>query len=371
MSDVLSQSQIDALLASMKDEQAADEEAGKASAKKESAAPRKESDNYKKYDFYSPRKFTKEKLKLLRNIFENYARILTSRVNGIFGTMTDITVLELKESRYYEFVNSFHENECVTIVDTIIPEKGQDRKSNVPLMLYVSPGLILTLMNHMLGGGDQVLQVDEDYRYTDVEMALYRRIIDYVVQALSDGFANYLSVDFQAQRVEENLSMMQEVGLDETVVLVILNVDVTGISSERIRICLPGTLLEQLFYIIDNRKHIARGFHYENNEERIMSHLRDSRLPLTAKLGTVKISMNDLAELKAGDVIDMNISKKSLLTLCVGDQPWFYGTMGTHHRNLAFRVEGRCAEPAEDQDTATQPKTPEGTGTGEMPGQES
>lgn len=347
----------------MKDEQAAEEkEASKAPVQKE--APPKEQDNYKKYDFYSPRKFTKEKLKLLRNIFENYARILTSRVNGIFGTMTDITVLEIRESRYYEFVNSFHENDVVTIVDTYLPEKG---KSNVPLMTFVSPGLVITLMNHMLGGGDQVLTVEEDYRYTDIELALYRRILDYVVQALSDGFVNYVPVDFQVQRVEENLSMVQEVGLDETVVLVILNVDVMGLSSERIRICLPGTLLEQLFYIIDNRKHIARGFHYENNEEKIMQHLADTTLPLTANLGTIHMNMYDLASLKVGDVIDMNISKNSPLTLSVEGQPWFSGTMGTHHRNLAFRVEARCAAPSEEEaaGSKTENKDEEQTEQGE------
>ena len=37
--------------------------------------------------------------------------------------MTDITVLELRETRYYEYVNAFHENDCMTIVDTYVQEK--------------------------------------------------------------------------------------------------------------------------------------------------------------------------------------------------------------------------------------------------------
>ncbi len=43
-----------------------------------------EEKNYIKYDFFSPRKFTKEKMKILRSVFENYARILTSQINGNF-----------------------------------------------------------------------------------------------------------------------------------------------------------------------------------------------------------------------------------------------------------------------------------------------
>ena len=50
-----------------------------------------EETKYSRYDFYSPRKFTKEKMKILTSVFENYARILTSQVNGIFRVMTDIT----------------------------------------------------------------------------------------------------------------------------------------------------------------------------------------------------------------------------------------------------------------------------------------
>ena len=99
MADVLSQSQIDALLKSMSADAPAQE------TKTESVQPLSpEEKNYIKYDFFSPRKFTKEKMKILRSVFENYARILTSQINGIFRVMTDITVLDVQERK----------NECST-----------------------------------------------------------------------------------------------------------------------------------------------------------------------------------------------------------------------------------------------------------------
>ncbi|HCA21646.1 MAG TPA: flagellar motor switch protein FliM, partial [Lachnospiraceae bacterium] len=147
MADVLSQSQIDELLKSMAGGGGSSPKEEKAEVTK-AAEPEKKEENFNKYDFYSPRKFTKDKIKLLRSIYENYARILTSQVNGVFRVLTDITVIELRESRYYEYVNMFHENDCMTIVDAYIDEKG---KSNVPLMIYCTPGLIITLINHMLG----------------------------------------------------------------------------------------------------------------------------------------------------------------------------------------------------------------------------
>ena len=111
MADVLSQSQIDALLKSMQG--SGPEEEVQAVEQKTEA----EETKYSKYDFYSPRKFTKDKMKILNSVFENYARILTSQVNGIFRVLTDITVLEVQERRYYEYVNSLYENDCMPLVD--------------------------------------------------------------------------------------------------------------------------------------------------------------------------------------------------------------------------------------------------------------
>ena len=344
MADVLSQSQIDALLKSMQDgppkeEKVEEKPAEVLETKKE--AVQKEEDTYSTYDFYSPRKFTQDKSRLLRSIFDNYARILTSQVNGIFRTMTDITVLELRETRYYEYVNAFHENDCMTIVDTYVQDKG---KSNVPMMSYISPGLTLTLVSHMLGGSDSVIKTEEDYRYTDVEMALYKRIMEHIVHALGDGFSNYISAEFKIAKIETNPSMVQEVGLDETVVLAVMNVDISGLAMERIRICLPGTLLEHMFKIIDNRKHLARGFAYENNQDTIMEHLKASSFPMTGQLGVVKLDIEDLYHLKVGDVIDLNKAKNSAVKLYVGRQPWFTGKMGVYKKNIAIRIEDRIIQ---------------------------
>ena len=344
MADVLSQSQIDALLKSMQDgppkEEKVEEKAAEVLETKKEEVQKVE-ETYSKYDFYSPRKFTKDKIRLLRSIFDNYARILTSQVNGIFRTMTDITVLELRETRYYEYVNAFHENDCMTIVDTYVQDKG---KSNVPMMSYISPGLTLTLVSHMLGGSDSVIKTEEDYRYTDVEMALYKRIMEYIVHALGDGFSNYISAEFKIAKIETNPSMVQEVGLDETVVLAVMNVDISGLAMERIRICLPGTLLEHMFKIIDNRKHLARGFAYENNQDTIMEHLKASSFPMTGQLGVVKLDIEDLYHLKVGDVIDLNKAKNSAVKLYVGRQPWFTGKMGVYKKNIAIRIEDRIIQ---------------------------
>ncbi len=355
MADVLSQSQIDALLKSMQGGGDSSSEEKPAEKKVEERAQPAEKRNYSKYDFYSPRKFTKERMKMLTNAFENYARILTSQVNGIFRAMTDITVMEVQEKRYYEYVNGLHENDDVTLIDVY---SSDGVKNNISMLLHVTPGLVLTLISHMLGGGDEVVREASDYRYSDVERALYRRVVQYFIQALKDGFSNYISLDFKMSRVEENPSMLQEVGLDEAVAIIHLNVDVAGLAVEKIKICMPGTLLEFIFQLVDSRKHIAKGFSYQDNKEVILENIRYSQLPLTAQLAKVQLNLSDIYHLQVGDIIDLNKLENSSVKLYVGRQPWFTGKMGVSKKNLAVRIDGLVGQSPDEEELEAEAEMP-------------
>ena len=71
MSEVLSQSQIDALLSSMRSGDNAEQAEDKQPEKK-----------YRKYDFTTPRKFTKDRIKMLNGLYDNYSRVIGSRLNA-------------------------------------------------------------------------------------------------------------------------------------------------------------------------------------------------------------------------------------------------------------------------------------------------
>ena len=114
--------------------------------------------------------------------------------NG-YGFLVDS---ETKEDVFVHYSNlimdgykSLHENDMVTLVDAIIPD---NTKNLVPLMMYVTPGMVITLIERMLGGGEEVVKVKDGYRYSDVEIALYKRVLSYLIQALKDGFSNYINI---------------------------------------------------------------------------------------------------------------------------------------------------------------------------------
>ena len=125
MAEVLSQSQIDALLNSMR--------SGGEEAKAEEKKPEKK---YRKYDFTTPRKFTKDRIKMLHGIFENYTRVISSRLNAQLRTTCAIEVESIEEQKFYEFNNALMEGDVLAMVDLSVhlhgagddgPDDGQRR----------------------------------------------------------------------------------------------------------------------------------------------------------------------------------------------------------------------------------------------------
>lgn len=326
MAEVLSQSQIDALLNSLQGTDEPIEEIEK-----------KENElKYRKYDFYSPKKFTKDKLKILKSIFDNYSRIAGSQINSLFRTSSELSVVTVEEQRYYEFGNALGDNDVLTIVNVTLPNNSK----NPPLLINASMTLMLSLIDRMLGGVGDDIGVDESYTYTEIEMALYRRVIQYLIGALKDSWSSYINLNFELERLEENPSMFQEIGVDETIVIVVIDVDMKECSG-RLNVCIPGNLLMNIFDIMDKRKHSAMGDEANSQESKleIMNSIKASDLLVRAQVGEAAITLDDVYNLHVGDVINLGTPKESDVQLYVDSQPWFKGQLGVHKRNVAVQIE--------------------------------
>ena len=336
MADVLSQSQIDALLNSMQN----------AESDKKAPEPEKPKQEYRKYDFYSPKKYTKDKLKMLRSIYDNYSRIATSQINGLFRLVSEVEVVGIEEQRYYEFGNALNETDVLTVAEVDLP----DNSTNPPVLFHIAPTLMTAMIDRMLGGLGFDRTIDISYTYTDIELALYEKIIKYLVAINTDVWGAHITLKTEFEHIEENPSMFQGISVDETVVIIMLNI-MLGDLSGTMNICIPGTLLSNIFDIIDKTKHIAKkGEHTKSNREEIMDSIRESTMDVMAQLGVAKLNLDDVYNLHVGDVIDLNKPQDSLVSLFIEGQPWFNGQLGVHNKNVAVKIEDRIIENIENKE---------------------
>ena len=326
MAEVLSQSQIDALLNAVKSGEKELDEKPESSTKK-----------YRKYDFSSPRKFTKDRIKMLTGIFENYARSINSRLNARLRTTCEITVESVEEQRYYEFSNALGEGDVLALLNTEVNRKHED----TPVMVYLSTQTALSMMDRMMGGEDTATaNVGSDYTYTDLELRLYEDLIRDLASVMGNSWANYLPINFSFRKTDATPTLSQIIGMDEIIVIADLHLSFSNVAG-RMSIILPGEMLSNIFAEI-SRENPMRRAALENKADDIFDNLRDSGLEIVAHLGNTQLLLSDIYHLHVGDVIDLGCSKESFIHLDIGGQHWFTGRVGTHDKNMAVRIDEPC-----------------------------
>lgn len=336
MAEVLSQSQIDALLHAVQ------------SGEKDLNEPAVEQEKkYRKYDFSSPRKFTKDRIKMLNGIFDTYSRIINSRLNARLRANCEITVESIEEQRYYEFSNALTEGDVLALVKVTVKGKEQD----VPLLLYLSTPTALSMMDRLMGGeGEADASLPADYTYTDIELQLYEDIVSDMVSVMGGSWENYIPIEFTYSKTDVNPTLSQIIGLDETVIIVDMKMQFTNITG-RMSICLPGEVLTNIFAEI-SRENPVRKLAAEDKSEEIFDKLRDSSLEIVSILGETRLSLSDVYHLNVGDVIDLGCPKDSSVYLDIGGYHWFTGKVGTHKKNMAVKIDNVCYQAEQRSEQA-------------------
>ena len=323
MAEVLSQSQIDALLA------AAQSGAMDLDAPAEETSEKK----YRKYDFYSPRKFTKDRLKMLNSIFENYSRVINSRINAMLHSTCEIAVESVEEQRYNEFSNALRDSDVLALVK-IDQEALQEE---TPILVHMDTTVLLTMMDRLMGGeGEPDDSLESEYNLTDVELKMYADLMSDLMEVLGQSWENYMSIDFEYVRTEVNPTMVQLIGFDETVVIVGIQINFPNNSSGRMSICLPGVMLANIFAEIG--KNNTRRTSGEDKSEEIFDSLRDTDLEIIAELGRTHLLLSDIYHLNVGDVVNIRQPKDTPIFLNIGGRRWFDGRMGVYNKQKAVTI---------------------------------
>ncbi|MCL1808172.1 MAG: FliM/FliN family flagellar motor switch protein [Clostridiales bacterium] len=350
MGDVLTQSQIDALLNSVQQSGNFDAPADKGGAADAGAgagataiaAEQDKDKKYRKYNFHTPKKFTKDRLKLLRSVYENYARLISSHLTSFLRIGCEIELFEIEEQRYYEFNNALGEESLLAFINVDIEEDGVEED---PVLLVMSNSVMYTMLDRMLGGtGEPDGESDgtDQGGYTDIEVAVYETVLEHIAPIMSDVWQNYLGIAFKFHKLEPNPNLIQVISIDEIVVIITFNVAVRDTQGQ-MSICLPGSILDKVFKhfeqtsIAGSRKKDSQT---NNEKQNIIKGIENSVLEVKAEFDKSNILLEELYSMNVGDVLNLNLPKGSEINVNIGNKPWFKGKLGIYKDNVAVRLTG-------------------------------
>jgi flagellar motor switch protein FliM len=110
-----------------------------------------------------------------------------------------------------------------------------------------------------------------------------------------------------------------------------------------VTLCIPALSLDEIMqkYVSKTVRNIRRYDASREKERRdsIMTALNDSSLDIRAELGKTSLDMADVINLQVDDIIPLEKSINSNVTLKIGDRVWFDGKLGTYNQNKAVKIE--------------------------------
>src|SRR5690625_4211392 len=281
------------------------------------------------YDFKRALRFSKDQIRSISRIHENYARLLTTFFSAQLRTYVNISVASVDQVPYEEFIRSIPKMTVLNIY-SVEPLDGR-------LIMEVNPNIAYAMLDRILGGkGGDVSKTDN---LTEIETMLMSQLFEKAVTNLREAWSSIVEIDPVLEDFEVNPQFLQMVSPNDTVIVVSLTTQIGEVSG-MINICIPHIVLEPIIPKLSVHYWMETGNKERNPEtyEQLSRHIKHVQVEAKAVLGDTMISVNELLNLKTNDVIKLNQPIDLALKLVVNDEPKMLVQPGKLNKKVAVQV---------------------------------
>ena len=318
MGEVLSQSEIDNLLAALS--------TGELDVDQMQESKEKQ---VKNYDFKRPAKFSKEHLRTLEIIFEHYGRLLSTNLPVYFRKNIQVNVVSSEAVTFSEFTNALSNPVILGIVNF------QPLGGNIIIELATNLGF--AMIDRMLGGSGTPLEKNRDF--SEIELTIVEKIMIVCMQLLREPWKNVVDINPVMERIETNSQFAQIIAPSDMIAIVTLNVKIGDVEGF-MNICLPYFTLEDIMDKLNTKYWFStmQENNDENYEEYIEAMIKRVDVPVKAVLGRSSLSVNDFINLQVGDIIRLDSRIDEELLVYVGNIKKFTALPGSNKDKYAARI---------------------------------
>ncbi len=318
MGEVLSQSEIDNLLAALS--------TGELDVDNIQPGDEKQ---VKNYDFSRPTKFSKEHLRTLEIIFEHYGRLVSTNLPVYLRKNVQVTVASSETVTFSEFTNALSNPSILGIIN-FAPLNGT-------IIIDLATNLAYAMLDRMLGG--MGIPLEKKREFSEIELSIIQKILIMLTQLLREPWKNVLDIAPILSRVETNPQFAQVIAPNDMIAIITLNIKIGDVEGF-INFCLPFFTLEDVMDRLNTKYWFAsmQENHDENYEEYIETLVRKVDVPIKAVLGKSYISVNDFLNLQVGDCIRLDAKVENDMEVYVGNIRKFTALPGANNDAYAVRI---------------------------------
>lgn len=300
--------------------------------------------SYEPYDFRRPDKLSKEHLRSLQLLHESFANYFAGSLAGYLRAQVQIEVVSVEQVPYDEYMRSI--SASLLNILNVSPLSGQ-------MIFETDFGILFSMMDRLLGGTGAAGKIVRDL--TDIEKMLADNIVNHALDDLRTAWEAVSPLDFDVASTETSSQFVQIVPGNDTVVLILFEVRM-GDFQGAMSLCIPYLLIKPILSKLSAQRWFSaskkREVHYG---AQLAKRLNSTRVPCVARLGTTKLTTGKLMDLREGDVLPMKVAldpdtgrpvgKIGTVDIMIGNQVKFRGKTGLRGKNLAVLIEAIVSPP--------------------------
>jgi flagellar motor switch protein FliM len=324
MGDVLSQSEVESLLAAL-DPGLQPQHSASVSRRQEAGA------QISVYDFKRPERVSKDQMRAFQALHEAFSRELGASLSGLLRAIVEVKLISVDQLTYSEFVFSLENPTCFNLLRSAGLEGH--------LIIDLNPSIIFPIVDRLLGGGKEAALEFPHRPLTEIELQLVSRITTLAMRGLESAWSNICQLRLSVQQVESNPQLVQIVPPNEVIVLISFEVtmgEVRGIMN----LCIPFNTIEPLSGKLSSDSWAAytKKAGDPHQKAQLEHGVERSAVEVVVHLAKAKLTAKELAQLSIGDVILTQTTSKQSAVVLVEGSPLFEARPGVLKGHRAIRV---------------------------------
>lgn len=326
MGDVLSQSEVDALLSVYR----ATGAAGAGSARQEKEV--------RLYDFARPDKFSKEHLKSLNIIHTKHGTAFAVAAAVKLRAAVQANRLPVDQLAYREYCASVSEG-------ALFIEARLDPLTSTAIFEF-NPTLVAACVDLLAGGAAPSMAVSE---VTDIDKVIMMPIIDLALKKYAEAWSTCVAFKPEVVSISTDPSARQVLLPGEGVLVCGYEITI-GDCVSMMSVCVPAAAVEAVLPALTvGRTLNAPGRRYDAQATAALSRaFKDVPMECQAVLGRTELRLQEVMDLDVGDVIGLPVKANGLAEVLVENVPAFAGVLGLSGSRLAIKLARRLEQQPED-----------------------
>jgi flagellar motor switch protein FliM len=329
MNQVLSQSEVDALLAAVSDGEVTTAESSESKGGNGSVKT-SEGRNVVNYDLTSQDRIIRGRLPQLEVIYEKFMRAFRVSLSSTLRKIASITLTSTEFLKFGEFINTLPMPTCMSVL-----RFGNLRGS---ALMVIESKLAYALVDSFFGGADRPYTKIDGKEFTQIELSIVRKVVELAINDLENAWASVEKIDCSFVRTEVNPQFVGIVPPTDVVIASTFDVELEN-ATGTISIVVPYATIEPI------KQKLSSGFQVESDQTDkklwtsiIKEQLLETNVEVKINLGQTEILLQDLMNMKVGDVIPLDQDATGEIDVQIENVKKFKGYYGIHHGTVAVQV---------------------------------